>query len=233
MVRRKCVIAIDGPAGAGKSTVARTVAQKLGYVYIDTGAMYRALTWAVLQEHIDPSSPETAAAVARLAMRTKVTLAPGPKGNRVFVDGADVTDEIRAPDTSAAVSYVAANVQVRDRLVSLQRAMAKQGGVVVDGRDIGTVVLPGADVKIFLTASVEERARRRFEELRATEHEQSLEDITTNITRRDEIDSNRAVAPLRKADDAVEVDTTEKTIDEAVAVVLQQVRSKEGFTCTM
>src|SRR5690625_3298312 len=140
-VAKGCVIAVDGPAGAGKSTVARTVAQKLGYTYIDTGAMYRAIAWAVLQAGIAPDEPDTGAAVAGIAEKTEVTLRPGPGGNRVFVGDRDVTDVIRSPETSAVVSYVAANADVRTRLLTLQRAMARDGGVVMDGRDIGTVVL--------------------------------------------------------------------------------------------
>lgn len=227
-----CVIAIDGPAGAGKSTVARTVAQKLGYTYIDTGALYRALTWAALQTGIAPNDEASAQALALLAERTDVTLTPGPEGNRVWVDGRDVTEEIRAPETSAVVSFVAANERVRERLLALQRRMAESGRVVMDGRDIGTVVLPQADVKVFLTASADERARRRHAQLQADGHNQSLADIKANIERRDAIDAGRAVAPLRKAEDAIEVDTTDATIDEAVTAVLHLVRAKEGYSCT-
>lgn len=228
MAETRCVIAIDGPAGAGKSTVARTVARELGYVYIDSGAMYRALTLAVMRAGIAPDASEEVAGVADEA---QVTLSPGPTGNRVYLDGDDVTEAIRDPETSAAVSYVAAVPQVRNRLVALQQQMAREGGVVMDGRDIGTVVLPGADVKVFLNASVEERARRRWEELRSSGHEQQLAVIRANIEQRDTIDAARAVAPLRKADDAVEIDTTKKTIAEVVEDVLQLVRAKEGPSC--
>lgn len=225
------VIAIDGPAGAGKSTVARTVAEKLGYTYIDTGAMYRAITWAVLQAGITPDDPATAEAVARIAAATEITLKPHPDGIRVYVDERDVTDVIRSPETSAAVSYVAANPRVRSRLLTLQRAMAEKGGVVMDGRDIGTVVLPGADLKVFLTASAEERARRRFRQLKGTKGSPSLASIRNNIEERDAIDSTRAVAPLRKADDGIEIDTTTLTIDEAVDAVLRLVNEKEDSSC--
>lgn len=228
MAETRCVIAIDGPAGAGKSTVARTVARELGYVYIDSGAMYRALTLAVMRAGIAPDASEE---VAGVADEVQVTLSPGPTGNRVYLDGDDVTEAIRDPETSAAVSYVAAIPEVRNRLVALQQQMAREGGVVMDGRDIGTVVLPGADVKVFLNASVEERARRRWEELRSSGHEQQLAAIRANIEQRDTIDAARAVAPLRKADDAVEIDTTNKTIAEVVADVLQLVRAKEGRSC--
>lgn len=223
------VIAIDGPAGAGKSTVARTAARQLGYIYIDTGAMYRAMTLAVLRAGIAPDAEE---AVARLAEQTQVTLSQGPEGNRVHLDGEDVTEAIRAPETSAAVSHVAAIAGVRRRLLALQRELARSGGVVMDGRDIGTVVLPDADVKVFLTASVEERARRRWAELRTAGHDEPLADIRANIEQRDTIDAGRAVAPLRQANDAVVIDTTHKTIAEAVADVLQLVKAKEGTSCT-
>ena len=222
-------VAIDGPAGAGKSTVARKVAQRLGYTYIDTGAMYRAVTWAVLQAGLAPGDED---AVARRAADTEIQLQTDAAGVRVVVAGQDVTDVIRGPETSAAVSYVAANPKVREHLVALQRRMARQGGVVMDGRDIGTVVLPDADVKVFLTASAEERARRRFEELKTAGHAESLEAIRRNIEQRDAIDSGRSVAPLRKAKDAVEIDTTDRTIDEVVGAVLRLVRTKEGSRCT-
>lgn len=230
--QRKHVIAIDGPAGAGKSTVARTLAQTLGYTYIDTGAMYRAVAWLVLREGIDPSDPDQEEAVGRLADAAEVALRPDADGNRVEVDGKDVTGHLRGPDVTAAVSYVAANPAVRDRLAALQRAMAREGGVVMDGRDIGTVVLPFADVKVFLTASAEERARRRFEEGQVSGHGLSLDAVRRNIQQRDTIDSTRAAAPLRKAEDAVEIDSTSKTVDEVVAEILRLVRLEEGSSCT-
>lgn len=228
-VTTKSIIAIDGPAGAGKSTVARKVARKLGYVYVDSGAMYRALTLAVLRAGVSPDETE---AVTKLLATTDVTLYPGPEGNKVCLNGEDVTDAIRDAKTTAAVSYVAAIPQVRSYMTALQQKLANKGGVVMDGRDIGTVVLPQADVKVFLTASVEERARRRFEQLCAQDRAISLEEIRANIEQRDAIDASRQVAPLRKAVDAVEIDTTNKTITEVVDAILDLVKAKEERCCT-
>jgi len=226
--RQGLVIAVDGPAGAGKSTVARRVAAALNYLYIDTGAMYRAIALAVLEEGV---GPDDGAAVERLARGLDVELVPSAAGNRVLLEGRDVTERIRAPEVSAAVSQVAALPGVRRRMVQLQRRLAAGGGVVMDGRDIGTVVFPDADVKVFLTASAEERARRRWLELRAAGHAPSLDDIRVNIESRDRLDSTRDVAPLRKAEDAVEIDTTDKTVDEVVDQVLELVR-KELDSCS-
>lgn len=226
--RQGLVIAVDGPAGAGKSTVARRVAAALNYLYIDTGAMYRAIALAVLEEGV---GPDDGAAVERLARGLDVELVPSAAGNRVLLEGRDVTERIRAPEVSAAVSQVAALPGVRHRMVQLQRRLAAGGGVVMDGRDIGTVVFPDADVKVFLTASAEERARRRWLELRAAGHAPSLDDIRANIESRDRLDSTRDVAPLRKAEDAVEIDTTDKTVDEVVDQVLELVR-KELDSCS-
>lgn len=232
VTQKRCIIAVDGPAGAGKSTVARAVAEALGYTYIDTGSLYRALTWAALKAGIDPQKPGAQQALAHLATHTRVTLQPGPQGHRVFVNGEDVTDAIRSAETSAAVSFVAANEQVRRRLVALQRQLAGSGPVVMDGRDIGTVVFPDADVKVFLTASVAERARRRFAQTQHGGQGGSLEAVLENIEQRDAMDAGRAVAPLRKAADAVEIDTTDKTVAEVVNDVLRLVQGKEGLPCT-
>lgn len=222
------VIAIDGPAGAGKSTVARTVAQTLGYLYIDTGAMYRAITLAVLQAGI---SPDDAAAVERIAAAVTVELVPTRSGNRVLLDGQDVTERIRTPEVSDAVSPIAAAPGVRRHLVAQQRQLAARGGVVMDGRDIGTVVLPDADVKVFLTASAAERAERRWRELRAAGHNATLDAIRRNIEERDRLDATREVAPLRKAPDAVEIDSTAQSIDAVVDEVLTLIR-RELSSCS-
>jgi len=220
---KRLVVAIDGPAGAGKSTVARQVAEALGYLYIDTGAMYRALTLAVLRAGV---AVDDAAAVAAVVDTARVDLEPGPRGNRVLLNGEDVTAAIRLPEVSAAVSQVAAVPAVRERLVALQRHLAQGGGVVMDGRDIGTVVLPQADVKVFLTASLEERARRRWLETRACGHGQDLEAVRKNLEERDRLDSSRAVAPLRVADDAVIIDTTGRPVERVVAQVLRLCRRR-------
>ncbi|HEY3314684.1 MAG TPA: (d)CMP kinase [Bacillota bacterium] len=213
-------ITVDGPAGAGKSTAAKSIAKRLGYLYIDTGAMYRALTLKALRRRVDLADEE---ALGRLAAASLIRLTKPdlPDGlYRVVLDGEDVTEAIRAPEVNAAVSDVAKVPAVRRRLVEQQRAMAEHGGVVMDGRDAGTNVLPDAEVKFYLTASLEERVRRRFEELRRKGFEVSLPSVRQDIARRDEIDSGRAVAPLRKALGAVEVDSSELTIDQMVESML-------------
>ena len=195
------VIAIDGPAGSGKSTVSRALAARLGVDRLDTGAMYRAVAWASLDRAIDPGNRDAVAAVARTI---EISV-----GDRVSVDGTDVTEAIRGPQVSAAVSAVAANPEVRAVMVRRQREWAAEhGGGVVEGRDIGTVVFPGADLKIYLTASVEERARRRPEE------------GADAVARRDRIDSTRPVSPLGVADGARVIDTTDRTVDDIVEEVV-------------
>jgi len=228
-LEKRLVIAIDGPAGAGKSTVARKVAAALGYLYIDTGAMYRALTLAVLRAGVPVDDP---AAVAAAVAGVRIRLEPSPAGNRVFLDEEDVTAAIRSPEVSAAVSQVAAIPEVRRRLVTLQRQLAAEGGVVMDGRDIGTVVLPHADLKVFLTADLEERVRRRYLELQAAGHGLDLEEIRSNLEERDRLDTGRAVSPLRIADDAVIIDTTDRPVERVVAEVLRLCRRRLEACCT-
>ncbi len=213
----KRVIAIDGPAGAGKSTVAKIVAEKLGYTYIDTGAMYRGVAWKTLRD--DKDAPDEA--ILRAVHDIDVRLACTESGTRVTVDGTDVTTEIRTPEVTHIVSRVAALGPVREKMVELQRAMAADGAVVMDGRDIGTNVLPNADVKIFLTASVEERARRRYDEMVAKGYAVNFDALKDEIASRDKQDSERAISPLRQAEDAVLLDSTALTIDEVVARILE------------
>lgn len=205
----KKIIAVDGPAGAGKSTVSKIVASQLGYTYIDTGAMYRAVALKVLQ------SGKSAEDVTK-DIDIKLDGAA-----RVFLDGVEVTKEIRTPEVSRGASDVAKFGFVRKKLTELQRAMAAQGKVIMDGRDIGTQVLPNADLKIFLTATVEERARRRLEELKAKNFVADFEQIKKEISLRDKQDSEREIAPLAMADDAVLLDSTNLTIDEVVAEILR------------
>ena len=213
----KRVIAIDGPAGAGKSTVAKIVAEKLGYTYIDTGAMYRAVAWKTLQQ----SSEATDEAILRAVEGIDVRLACTDSGTRVTVDGTDVTGEIRTPEVTHIVSRVAALGPVREKMVELQRAMAADGAVVMDGRDIGTNVLPNANVKIFLTASVEERARRRYDEMKEKGYAVDFDDLKKEIASRDKQDSEREISPLRQAEDAILLDSTALSIDAVVARVME------------
>lgn len=214
---KELVVAIDGPAGAGKSTVAKHVADKLSYIYIDTGAMYRALTLKALNENIDLAAEEEVAAMAK---ETEVKFEKVNEQERVILDGVDVTSEIRNNKVSNNVSLVAKIKEVRERLVKLQRKMAARGGVVMDGRDIGTVVLPKADVKVFLTATVEERTLRRYDDLKEKGETVDFEKLKQEIIRRDKIDKNRDVSPLKKAEDAHEIDTTNLSISAVVNKII-------------
>jgi len=221
--RRPCV-AIDGPVAAGKSTIARLVAQKLGYTYIDSGAMYRALAWAAERESIPAGD---AAEACALLARTNLRLIPQPDGgNRVEVNGRDVTADIRTQQIGQLASRLSEIPAVRERMVARQQEMARGGGVVMEGRDIQTVVLPDAEVKIFLTASAQARARRRWLELEERGAPADLAQILAEIEERDERDSNRAHSPLRAAADAVKVDTSELSIEGVVAAVLEVVRER-------
>lgn len=212
-------IAIDGPAGAGKSTVAKMVAERLNFLYVDTGAMYRVVAYLCV---LQGTSPEDAEAVERLLDTHQLTFTNGLKGGlKVCVDGEDVTQALRNPDVSARVSTVAAHHGVRMRMTAWQRDFAKRQSVVMDGRDIGTVVLPHATLKVFLTADVGERARRRQMEYRNQGFDVSLEEIVQSVRERDQMDSEREVAPLVEADDAIRIDSTGKSIDKVVDEILQ------------
>lgn len=207
-------MAIDGPASSGKSTVAKIIAKRFGYVYCDTGAMYRSVTWAALENGIDVSDTKQ---VIDLARRIKITFEPGQPDQRVFVDGHEVTKDIRTEKIAANVSTVAAIPEVRAQMVEQQRQIAQAGGIVMDGRDIGTTVLPDAQVKVFLVASAHERARRRYEEnLQKGLATQSLDELEAAIKLRDQKDSTRKVSPLTQAKDAILIDTTSLTIDQVV-----------------
>lgn len=219
---KRITIAIDGPAAAGKSTIAKKVAKILGITYIDTGAMYRAFTYAVIQKGLDPHNEEEA-----------ITLIPGMsidllEDGRVFCNDEDVTAVIRKPIVSDSVSYIAAMTPVRLALVEMQRRMAVSRSVIMDGRDIGTYVLPNADLKIFQVASVGTRAKRRYEENLQKGINTSLEQVEESVKSRDYIDSHRDFAPLKKAEDAIEIDTSNMSIDEVVMAVLNLVHEKTG-----
>lgn len=223
--RKPLVIAIDGPAGAGKSTVARRVADALGYLYIDTGAMYRAATWLVIAQNVNSQDLE---AIVNLVAASTIDLKPPDESSggriRVFVDSREVTYDIRSQDVTRLVSAVSAVPGVRRHLVEKQQSIARQGGVVMDGRDIGTVVLPGADIKIFLTASPEVRAERRMLELAALGQPAEFSEILAQIKERDRLDSTRAVAPLRQAQDAIPINTDSMTVEEVSERILNLCR---------
>ncbi|MGM9522065.1 MAG: (d)CMP kinase [Oscillospiraceae bacterium] len=218
-------IAIDGPSGAGKSTLARMTAQKLGYIYVDTGALYRCVGLYALKKPVDLHD---AAAVAALLPEIDIEMKHEDGLQRMYLNGADVTDDIRLPEVSLAASAVSAIPQVRGFLLDTQRDMAYKYDVIMDGRDIGTVVLPDADIKIFLTASAEERAKRRHTELVQKGMTVSFDDVLRDIEKRDRDDSSRDIAPLRKADDAVELDTTALSLEESFDRIKRLVEERVG-----
>jgi cytidylate kinase len=226
-MRSPRTVAIDGPAGAGKSTIGALVAERLGYLFLDTGAMYRAVALAALRQGIDPNDATRLAALAK-AMRIAIgppTVRDG-RAYTVLLDGADVTWDIRGREVDRTVSQVARIPGVRDAMVKQQREMASRGRIVMVGRDIGTVVLPDAQRKVFLTASAAERARRREEELAARGEKRSRSELLAEILRRDELDSKRTIAPLRAADDAVVVETDSLTVREALERVLRVIERR-------
>jgi len=207
----KLIVAIDGPSGAGKSTVTRRLAERLGYIHIDTGAMFRAVALYASRHGVDPDDDD---ALARLCTTVDICF---DSMNRVQVNGEDVSAAIRSPEISLFTSRIAAKPSVRNHLLYLQRKMGIDGGVVLEGRDIGTVVFPDADVKFYLTASAEERGRRRYEELKAKGVQVTLAQTVAEVVERDEQDLNRDVAPLCRAADAVEIDSTSLTLEDVLA----------------
>ncbi|AZR76428.1 MULTISPECIES: (d)CMP kinase [Bacillus cereus group] len=214
---KRISIAIDGPAAAGKSTVAKVVAKELSYVYIDTGAMYRTLTYAALEQKVDIENEEQLMEVVK---NVNIEFQQGENTQLVFLNGQDVSEVIRTPDVTNRVSIVAKHRLVREEMVRRQQELAKKGGVVMDGRDIGTHVLPDAEVKIFMLASVEERAERRHLENLNKGFDSNLEQLQEEIAQRDKLDSEREVSPLKKADDALELDTTSLSIEEVVQKIM-------------
>ncbi|RKY58723.1 MAG: (d)CMP kinase [Candidatus Latescibacterota bacterium] len=219
---RRPIVAIDGPAASGKSTTARLVAERLGYRWVDTGAMYRALALKVVREGIKPWEEGR---LREMLGRTEVRLEEGDGGLRVLLDGEDVTELVRSPEVTRAVSWVCALPFVREAMVQLQRRMAAGGGVVMEGRDIGTIVVPDAEVKVFLDADVRERARRRWRELREKGMDVSLEDVERELEERDRKDSAREHSPLRRAPDAILVDTTNLSVEEQVERIVRMVKA--------
>jgi len=220
MKKPPSVIAIDGPAAAGKTTLAKQLAAHLGYLYFDTGVLYRAITLAAVRQGLDLADADAVTLLAR-ALTIDVLPADDSRGYRVFVDGEDVTNQIRTAEIDEAVSIPSAYAGVRTAMIEQQRRIAERGHVVMVGRDIGTVVIPGADLKLYLEASVEERARRRWQESQAEGRSDTLQDILDAMRRRDELDTKRAVAPLKPAEDAVRIDTTGLTLAEVLAYSLR------------
>jgi cytidylate kinase len=224
---RRLVVTIDGPAGSGKSTTARLVAARLGYTYLDTGAMYRAMTVKALKSGIDPRDE---AGLAELARRTEIDVETHPDGTRVFLDGEDVTNDLRGPEVTRASSPVSAVRAVRKRMVELQRRVAAAGGIVAEGRDMGSVVFPRADVKIYLDANLGCRAARRKKEIEEAGKRVGLEIVEEDLRARDIMDSSREHSPLVVPEGAVIVDTTDLTIEEQVDRVLGEVKRKAEAT---
>lgn len=220
---RKLIVAIDGPAGAGKSTVAKRVAKELGYTYMDTGAMYRAFAWRVREEGLELGDEKK---LRRVLQDTHIELVEQDGRLSVLLNGVEVTERIRTPELSQSASLISTSGIVRERMVELQRAMGSRGGVVAEGRDIGTVVFPNAEVKIYLDASAEERARRRFEELRSQGRQVTLEATLKEMEERDRRDKERVVAPLRKAEDAVVIDSTNSDVDRVVERIMHEIKKK-------
>ena len=223
-MEKQCLIAIDGPVGAGKSTVAKIAAEKLNIIYIDTGAMYRTVGLYVIRKGLDPKSAED---VKSILDEVNLDVRLSNAGQMIFLNGEDVTRLIRTPEISMAASNVSAIPEVRTKLVDIQRKLAESKSVIMDGRDIGTVVLPNATTKIFLNASLDVRAERRYKELIRKGQNVSFEDVKSDIVKRDNNDMSRAASPLKKAEDAIELDTTGKNLEEVVSEVIKIVNDNK------
>lgn len=223
IMKKNISVAIDGPAAAGKSTVAKIVAEHFSYVYVDTGAMYRALTLKALNNHIDVNDEQ---ALHSMLLNSQIVLKPSEKGQLVFLDGQNVTDEIRTAEVTNNVSAVAKHGLVREEMVKIQQELANHGGIIMDGRDIGTHVLPHAELKVFLVASVDERAIRRHQENMSKGFPSDLEQLKQEIAARDKFDSEREVAPLRQAEDAILLDTTSLNIQEVADYIKSLIKER-------
>jgi len=221
--KSRLIVAIDGPSGAGKSTVARRLARELGYLYMDTGAMYRAVALNVLESKIDPFDEKE---LRKILEDIRVKLIEKDSGLRLLLNGRDVTEEIRTPEMSQLASKISELQAVRERMVGIQRDMGSQGGLVAEGRDIGTVVFPRAEVKIYLDASEPERARRRFQELLARGKQVTLEETLRDMNERDRRDKERTLSPLRKAGDAIVIDSTSFGVEAVVDRVVNEIKNK-------
>lgn len=216
-------VAIDGPAGAGKSTIARKVSDKMGFIYVDTGALYRAIGYCAILNGINPKD---CSGVSSLLNDIKISLRFKDSKQRVFIGDMDVSDNIRTPEVSMAASDVSAIPSVREFLLDLQKKLALENNVIMDGRDIGTVVLPNANIKIFLTASSEERARRRYADLKKKDDTIKFQDVLNDIKQRDFNDINRDIAPLKPADDAIIIDTTGESLEQSVTRLSSLIRDR-------
>lgn len=217
--KKKLVITIDGPAGSGKSTTAKRVAEKLSYLYLDSGALYRAITLAAIRQRVDLSDPK---ALTELAERCLIHFAYHRDGIRVFLDDEDVTEAIRMPKVNKSIAPIAGNEGVRKALLQRQREMGVKGGIVAEGRDMGTVVFPSADLKFYIIASISERSKRRQKELMNMGVDADLETIKSNLHQRDKDDSSRAISPLLKPEHAIEIDTTRLTIEQQVDLIVSK-----------
>jgi cytidylate kinase len=217
------IIAIDGPSGAGKSTVARSVAARLGYLYLESGALYRAVAWKVIQEGVDPGNTQ---ALKDLCHRIKISVQNIRGQSRICVDQKDVTDELKTPVLDRVSSQISAVASVRERLLDLQRQIGQRGGVVIEGRDIGSVVFPDAGLKFYLDASTEVRAQRRHDELRRKGYEVTLASVREEIQARDQRDIQRDLAPLKRPEDAVYIDTTHLTLDQVVDTMVGEIKER-------
>lgn len=225
-MKKGYIITIDGPSGAGKSTVSRKLAEKMGYLYLDTGAMYRACALKAFKLGLDPSREEDA---QKVVSDLKLELVPRGNQIRLFLDGEDITEKIRTEEVGMGASKISQHRVVREKLWELQRKLGEQGGVVAEGRDMGTVVFPDADYKFFLTASLEERARRRYQELLQRGEKVELEQIKKEVEKRDAQDSQRDLAPLKPAPEAILIDTTHLNVDQVVDLILKEIH--QGAVC--
>jgi cytidylate kinase len=222
-VTKDLIIAIDGPSGAGKSTAAKSVAARLSYLYLESGALYRAVAWKVIHEGIDPGNME---ALKDLCRRIEISLRNIQGRSRIWVDQKDITDELKTPLLDRVSSQISAVASVRERLLDLQRQIGHRGGVVIEGRDIGSVVFPDADLKFYLDASTEVRAERRHDELGRKGYEVSLASVREEIQLRDQRDIQRHLAPLKRPEDAIYIDTTHLTLDQVVDTMMGEIKEK-------